>query len=328
MSSLPNACPVCLGSAIESQILIGHDLLFEMTDRTFSLSGCSRCHCLYMDPPLEDDELAGFYPRHYWWRPASGLLKSFEALYRSIALRDHVSFIATAASTATSHESSPPRLLDVGCGSGTLLALLKRRGFQVVGFDSSGEAAGIARAESGVEVLTASRLQDAAFADGAFDVVTMFHVLEHVSHPHDLMMEIRRILRLRGRVIVQVPNLESWQFRVFGSRWYGLDVPRHVINYSCSAMRYLLSHSGFRIRRVRHFNLRDNAPAFASSLLPNFDPLRRRAREFRTGRTEPKFLTWMKHAGYLGAVAASYPLAIAESLAGAGGTVMLEAEKA
>ena len=314
-------CPVCLSPATFPAHMTGSDVLFETTTKTFALSGCTACRCLFIDPLPGDAEISGFYPTQYWWKASSGVLKALEGIYRKVALRDHVAFISHAT------RGSDPQLLDVGCGSGTLLGLLKQRGFQVRGFDSSVEAASIAKAESDIDVVVGSRLQDAGFADASFDVVTLFHVMEHVTDPRNVLSEVHRILRPSGRLVLQVPNIESWQFRLFGVRWYGLDVPRHVINYSNTAMRRLLEQSGFKISRTRHFNLRDNAPALASSLFPSLDPVSRGVRQRRRSLTEPALLAWLKHALYLSVVVAAQPFAIAESLAGKGATVMIEAEK-
>ncbi|HET9942958.1 MAG TPA: class I SAM-dependent methyltransferase [Terriglobia bacterium] len=219
------------------------------------------------------------------------------------------------------------RLLDVGCGGGTLLGLLQHQGLDVLGFDTAPEAADIAKTQSGVDIATGARLHDSEFADASFDMVSLFHVMEHVPDPRNLLAEVRRILCHGGKVVLQVPNIESWQSRICGTRWHGLDVPRHVINYSTESVQRLLVDFGFRIVRVRHFNLRDNAPAFASSLFPALDPGRRRVRQSRGNTGELSLLTWAKHALYLAAVAAVLPFAIAESLAGCGATLMVEAEK-
>jgi hypothetical protein len=86
--------------------------------------------------------------------------------------------------------------------------------------------------------------------------------------------------------------------------------------------------AGFRVRLVRHFNLRDNAPALASSVFPSLDPVSRRARLRRRDRSESGAIGVLKDGLYLAAVAAVTPFAVLEALAGAGATVMLEAEKA
>jgi len=270
----------------------------------------------------ESDEVASFYPHEYWWsKSRQGLLTKLEAAYRRLALRDHVSFIRRAAGANASAE-----ILDVGCGSGTLLGLLKNLGFHVRGVDFSAEAAKIAAAENGVNVFVGS-LEQASFPAASFDVVTLFHVMEHVTDPRRVLEEVFRILRPGGAIVLQVPNIDSWQFRMFGARWYGLDIPRHVIDYSKDGILRLLNETGFKPRRVRHFNLRDNAPAFVSSLFPSLDPISRAVRARSRKAREAAVTSWVKHVTYLMLVVSAYPAVIAESAVGRGATVMIEARK-
>jgi 2-polyprenyl-3-methyl-5-hydroxy-6-metoxy-1,4-benzoquinol methylase len=314
-------CPVCLNTA-SVPALRGTDLLFETTSKTFTLDSCSACRCLFLNPMPADEEIAGFYPAQYWWSAAKpGLLKKFEGIYRRMALRGHVSFISKAAGNRMGLD-----LLDVGCGSASLLGLMKQRGFRVRGVDFSSEAAAVAKDENGVQVVVGS-LEDAAFPGTSFDIVTLFHVMEHVTNPREVLKEVARILRPGGSVVLQVPNIDSWQFRIFGSKWYGLDIPRHVIDYSSDAMLRLLADTGFSVSRVRHFNLRDNAPAFVSSLFPSLDPVSRAVRHRRHNIHESPMLAWTRHLLYLLLVVCTYPLAIVESACGHGATIMIEARK-
>ncbi len=313
------SCPVCLNAAT-APALRGTDLLFETTSKTFTLDSCSVCRCLFLNPMPGEEEIAGFYPNQYWWSGArSGLLKKLEAVYRRRALRGHVSFISKAAANRTGLD-----LLDVGCGSASLLGLMKQRGFRVMGVDFSSEAAAVAKTENGVHVIVGS-LEDAALPDRSFDIVTLFHVMEHVTNPRDVLKEVARILKPEGSVVLQVPNIDSWQFGMFGAQWYGLDIPRHVIDYSKDAMLRLLADAGFITHRIRHFNLRDNAPAFVSSLFPSLDPVSRAVRHRKHNVRESPAVAWARHLAYLLLVICAYPLAILESAFGRGATVMIEA---
>jgi 2-polyprenyl-3-methyl-5-hydroxy-6-metoxy-1,4-benzoquinol methylase len=328
-------CPVCLNLRAEPA-LTGTDSSFDTTNEIFNFSSCSRCRCLFMTPLRGSDDIAEFYPPEYWWRSRPNLLNRLEAIYRRFVLRDHVRFVISAAkrisnnsspgSLSRSSVSHPLELLDIGCGSGTLLALLKKRGFQVLGVDGSQEAAHIATMENGVRVLAGS-LEQLQFADSRFDVITLFHVLEHVTNPHELLAEVFRILRPNGALILQVPNVDSWQFRWFGSRWYGLDIPRHVVNYSKHAVLKLLADSRFSIHRLHHFNIRDNAPALVSSLFPWLDPVSRFVRQRRRNAHESTLGRWIKHLVYFFLVCCVYPIAALEAASGHGATLMIEARK-
>ena len=314
-------CPVCLNSATVPA-LRGTDLLFETTSKTFTLDSCSACRCLFLNPMPGDEEIAGFYPKQYWWSAARpDPLKKLESVYRRIALRGHVAFISKAAGDVAGQDR-----LDVGCGSASLLALMKQRGFRVIGVDFSSEAAAVAKQENGVRVVVGS-LEDAAFPDGSFDIVTLFHVMEHVTNPRSVLAEVSRILKPDGALVLQVPNIDSWQFQAFGAKWYGLDIPRHVIDYSKNSMLKLLADSGFVARRIKHFNLRDNAPALVSSLFPSLDPVSRAVRHRKHGVRESMAAGWLRHVAYLSLVIGAYPFAILESAVGRGATIMIEAHK-
>lgn len=315
-------CPICLNPAT-ARAFTGSDNLFETTTRKFDLSVCSKCDCLFLNPQPGPEEISAFYPTQYWWNASRpSLLKRLESIYRRVALRDHIAFI-----TKASHRHKRPvRLLDVGCGNGTLIGLLKRRGFQVLGVDTSEEASAVAKLESGVEVVV-GQLTDASLAGGAFDIVTLFHVMEHVTNPREVLREVCRLLKGDGTLVLQVPNIDSWQFRWFGANWYGLDVPRHVIDYSRRAIVALIEEEGFTVQRVRQFNLRDNAPALISSLFPSLDPLSRPIRLRQRNRTESLLISWLKHLTYFLLILVALPVAILEAASGYGATVMIEAHR-
>jgi 2-polyprenyl-3-methyl-5-hydroxy-6-metoxy-1,4-benzoquinol methylase len=318
------SCPVCLNPATRPA-LTGGDWLFESTPERFTLHSCESCRCLFLNPMPKEEEIAGFYPDQYWWSASNsqrgGALKKLESVYRKLALGDHVSFIVRAA-----ENRAGLHLLDVGCGSGTLLGMLKQRGFQSIGIDFSAEAARVAETENGVRVVVGS-LDQASFPAESFDIVTMFHAIEHVPNPRTVLAEVSRILKPGGALILQAPNIDSWQFKAFGARWYGLDIPRHVIDYSKDSLLKLLDGCGFVPRRIKHFNLRDNAPALASSLFPSLDPVSRGVRNRQRGVRESAPGEWLRRLGYLSVVICSYPFAMLESAVGRGATIMIDARR-
>ncbi|OLC37195.1 MAG: hypothetical protein AUH28_04645 [Acidobacteria bacterium 13_1_40CM_56_16] len=314
------SCPVCL-NPVTAPALVGTDFLFESTSKTFTLYSCEACRCLFLHPMPDSREIERFYPADYWWNARrSGGLKKLESVYRKLALRDHIAFITKAAG------DRGVDVLDVGCGSGTLLGLLKHRGFRVTGLDFSAEAAAIAKAENGVDVAVGT-LEEAHFPAESFDVVTLFHVMEHVTNPRLVLAQVSRVLKPNGVAILQVPNIESWQFKIFGARWYGLDIPRHVIDYSRNSMLKLLADSGFVVNRIRHFNLRDNGPALVSSVFPSLDPVSRSVRHRKRNNDESRPVEWFRHLMYLLLVTCAYPVVLLESAFGCGATIMIEAKK-
>ena len=110
---------------------------------------------------------------------------------------------------------------------------------------------------------------------------------------------------------------------LFGERWNGLDVPRHLFDYRQRDLQGLLEFCGFEVVRRKHFSLRDNPAGFASSLAPGLDPMARRVR----GIAESPALKLAKDLVYFGIVVSALPFTLLEAACGAGSSIMIEARK-
>ena len=274
-------CPVCSFPSVEKRAA-GRDRLFHLAAGSFDLYRCLRCRCVFQDPPPENSALASFYPREYWWSGAesgTGWLKLFflnlEKAYREFVTRGHARFVAECARARLRGER---RLLDIGCGNGTFLKAARGQGFTPHGMDVSARAVEIARNLAGCQVKQ-GEIGSKLWEDSPFDLITMFHVLEHLPNPRMALNYAKELLRPGGMLILQVPNVASMQARLFGERWYGLDVPRHVINYTPEALAHLLREEGFDFRLSTRFSLRDNPASIASSLSLWMDPIHRKGME-------------------------------------------------
>ena len=122
------------------------------------------------------------------------------------------------------------RLLDVGCGSGEWLTLMKNHGWRVEGVDFDENAVRVAR-ERGLEVHCGS-LEEQRFPNDTFNAVTLNHVIEHVPDPVRTLTECARILKPGGRLILFTPNVSSLSHRIFRQDWRGLEPPRHLHLFS------------------------------------------------------------------------------------------------
>lgn len=311
----PLACPVCEHPAAELHWR-SSDRLFGVVPGEFELYECPGCRLLFQDPARLPDDLADFYPPGYWWQVGGDWLSRWEQRYRAWMVRhDHLGFLQSV-------EPLPPapRILDIGAGSGLFVDIARRAGMDAWGLEASAEAVGAAGPEVKGRLLIGDH---PAAVEGVepFDVVTMFHTLEHVREPFPYLKQVRNLLRKPGHLLVQVPNRSSWQAAWFGRRWYGLDCPRHLHNFSLYSLLFLLGRAGFRIRQVRHFSLRDNGAALVSSLVPRLDPIARRIRQHGTRRSV--LGAAVATAAYFGGFVLAQPPAWLESLAGRGGTVMV-----
>lgn len=136
------------------------------------------------------------------------------------------------------------RLLDYGAGSGAFARFMAGRGFEAVGLEPY--SLGTTLEEKNLRLVRAplAKVKDSL---GKFDVITMWHVLEHLEHPVELLTELRSMLAPGGVLVVSVPNFASWQSEVFKGGWFHLDPPRHLLQFEPSTLEDCLRRAGFSV---------------------------------------------------------------------------------
>src|SRR5215204_1260775 len=142
----------------------------------------------------------------------------------------------------------PGRLADVGSGKGHFLDAARRAGWTVLGIEVSEAAAEEARRRYDLTTTVADWAD--AEASGPFDAITFWHVLEHLPDPVAALRRAHTLLAPGGVVVVGVPNLASWQARVFGDAWLHLDIPRHIVHFTPETLAMVLSRAGFVVDHV------------------------------------------------------------------------------
>ena len=240
-------CPLC-----------GHDdarLVLEAPDSApadgsglwFAVVRCEHCGLAYTNPRPTPSTIGGFYPPDYrpHRRPRKmGQPRAARPLWARLFGRP----CNERRGTLPWHGSG--RLLDFGCGGGGFLKRMADQGWQVIGLDAAVGAVRQVQEELGLTALVGS-LPHPDLPPGSFDVVTMWHSLEHVHRPLAILREAYRLLVPGGKIVVATPNLESLPFYWFGSSWFGLDLPRHLTHFTPKALREMLETAGFRVESVR-----------------------------------------------------------------------------
>ena len=144
------------------------------------------------------------------------------------------------------------RLLDIGAAGGAFVLEAKEAGFGAFGVEPTPRFAEHARSELGVDVRD-GRVEDLELEPASLDVVTMWHVLEHIPEPRATLELVREKLRPGGLLVVEVPNVDSVAAQHEGERWTHLDPDVHVSQFSPASLRVLLERSGFDGTVMRTF---------------------------------------------------------------------------
>jgi SAM-dependent methyltransferase len=145
------------------------------------------------------------------------------------------------------------RALDVGCGDGSFLIELAHRGWEVFGTELSAPIAATAKEQLGDRVRVEG-MEKTTHQEASFDLITFWHVLEHLDHPRTALAEARRLIKPDGTVVIAVPNIRSFQARLFKQDWLHLDVPRHRWHFDPRTLSDLAARCNFEVAQVRHFS--------------------------------------------------------------------------
>lgn len=151
-------------------------------------------------------------------------------------------------------------ILDIGSGRGFMLYYLKKyyKYKTAVGTQIEKNSYEFSKSKLGLEIYNKDLL-DIQFKDRQFDLVTIWHVLEHVPRPEDYVIKIRKLLKPNGTLVVEVPNFDSWT-RVFTNKyWLGLDLNYHLFFFNKKTLTSLLKKYGFKIKRAQTFSIEYSA---------------------------------------------------------------------
>jgi SAM-dependent methyltransferase len=242
------ACPVCGGLQF-APLGVGFDYELLTCSNPWRIVRCVACGHGWLNPRPDASELGVIYPPDYY-------AYDYESRINPVAVRgkellDGLKFRGILARLGR----TPRAYLDVGCGAGRYLRLLERRGVPRRGlFGLELDRAVVDRLRAEGYSVFAERVEDAtSLPEGGFDLVTMFHVLEHVAEPAAVVERVARWLAPDGVFAVETPNLDSLDARLFRERfWGGYHIPRHFQLFTLASLTRLLAAHGLEVESVRY----------------------------------------------------------------------------
>ncbi len=233
------ACDSTEGDVVRST----PDHLFP-TGAVYHVVQCRQCGLCYSNPRPDTDSMGAFYPPAY------------TALRQRILKKSVKNPVALAIMKQARRRRIPPggpgRVVDVGCGTGIYLDGMREAGWEVQGVEPDSDAARIAREQFDIPVVVGPAEEALrSLPDASFDAATLWHVLEHVFEPSDVLQEIRRVLKPEGALLIEVPNYGSLVSRIFGNCWFPLELPRHTFQFTRASLTSILDRNGFAVQQWR-----------------------------------------------------------------------------
>jgi 2-polyprenyl-3-methyl-5-hydroxy-6-metoxy-1,4-benzoquinol methylase len=213
---------------------------YSVSQEDFNLYHDTDLDMLITNPQPNLEALPKYYESQNYISHTDGNKSLFEKLYqvvKSIALKNKLNLIQKNSATGT--------ILDIGAGVGDFLAVCKTVGWKTTGIEPSEKAKTIA-IKKGVSF--ADNLQD--LPNHYFDVITMWHVLEHVPNLELQIQELKRLLKPNGILLVAVPNFKSFDAKYYKNFWAAYDVPIHFWHFSKTAIQKLFQKQDMKVNEI------------------------------------------------------------------------------
>ncbi len=196
---------------------------------------------LVTNPQPSSENLAKYYDSPNYISHTDGNKSLFEKLYqavKNIALKNKLNLI-------DSLSKNKGKILDLGAGTGDFLAFVKQNGWQTTGVEPSQKAKEIA-SKKGVEFVN----ETSDLENHSFDIITMWHVLEHVPNLENQIKELKRLLKPNGTLIIAVPNFKSFDANYYKQYWAAYDVPIHFWHFSKTTIKLLFEKEDLKLEKV------------------------------------------------------------------------------
>jgi 2-polyprenyl-3-methyl-5-hydroxy-6-metoxy-1,4-benzoquinol methylase len=213
----------------------------SVSKETFHLYHDTNLDMLVTSPQPSLENLGKYYESEDYISHTDNKRSLFEKAYhfvKGIALKNKLELI-------NSEQIDKGSILDIGAGTGDFLSVAKKDGWNTTGIEPSDRAKAIAIGK-GISFVDNTTI----LAESSFDVITMWHVLEHVPDLDFQIKELKRLLKPTGTLIVAVPNFKSFDAKHYGSFWAAYDVPIHFWHFSKNAIKLLFEKEEISLKKV------------------------------------------------------------------------------
>ena len=250
----------------------------------WNVSECAECQIAMINPFPSDKKIASLYSTGNY-RTDGGT--------RFIFFIEYLIYLARLLERMRIEKYAQiGKVLDVGCGRGLFLDIMRRGGWHVAGSELNKETASYAENVYGLKVYTGN-IAEHVLAPESFQVINIRGVLEHLKEPDAMLSEAHRLLKKGGLLVILVPDIRSLEFKLGRENWLHLDLPYHLFQFTEEGLIRLLKKKGFKLRRIKRFHLEYSLFGWLQTLL-NLSKIRfnlfydlLKSRNLRGGEMEP-----------------------------------------
>ena len=211
-----------------------------MSKEDFHICECLNCGLLYTMPRPSKEKIGEYYKSEEYYSHQENKKGFIPRLYENVKKVNlkHKYELATKGLTTG-------KLLDIGCGVGDFLHTAEAHGWQCTGVEPSEEAKAIARQRTQAKLLSSEDQEQ--LPDASFDVITMWHVLEHVDDLRWQVTQLQRLIKPNGRIVIALPNYKSYDGQFYKEHWAAYDVPRHLSHFNRTTIAKILKTNDLKL---------------------------------------------------------------------------------
>jgi 2-polyprenyl-3-methyl-5-hydroxy-6-metoxy-1,4-benzoquinol methylase len=234
------SCPVCKSADINPLLTVTD---YTVSKEDYTIWQCGRCSLRFTQDVPSADSIGSYYKSPDYishTNTSEGMINKVYQSVRKYTLKQKAKLVASQTGVIGG------KLLDVGCGTGAFLNVMKKQGWEVLGVEPDEEARELARKLYRLTVFEASKLDQLPSA--GFDAITLWHVLEHVHDLHPYVEQLKKLLKPTGKLFVAVPNYQSLDAQIYRRDWAAYDVPRHFYHFTPQAMETLMKSHGLVVK--------------------------------------------------------------------------------
>ncbi|MFY0651555.1 MAG: class I SAM-dependent methyltransferase [Cyclobacteriaceae bacterium] len=233
------SCPVCNSRSFQNYIICQDA---SVSNESFALTKCAECGFIATNPRPNENEISKYYESEDYISHSdkgNNLTNVLYKLVRKFTLRQKLRLL--------NFFKTEKQLLDYGCGTGDFIAHCANNGWSVTGIEPNPQAREIAEKKVGKSVFNKLKKLD---ADQTFDIITLWHVLEHVHDINKLLKKLKALLSKKGFLIIALPNCDSWDQKHYKEHWAAYDVPRHLHHFNPLTFKTLAKNHQLKLTRV------------------------------------------------------------------------------
>ena len=235
-----DACPVCESTQFGTHLQVKD---WMITHESFTIQKCNSCGFHFTNPIPNEETIGSYYKSEEYVSHSStnkGLVNKLYNLVRNLTLDHKVSLIRS--------YSKGNSVLDIGSGTGHFLNACVKEGLFVQGLEPDVDARNFAKEHFDLNLQELDTLK--AIETNSKDVITMWHVLEHVYHLKRDVAEMVRVMKDNGTLFIAVPNMDSYDAKVYKEYWAAYDVPRHLYHFQENTIKQLFSQFGLECVKI------------------------------------------------------------------------------